>query len=214
VKNGKSPGYEFAGFLNSRTKNYERLVWRYDVTATVVPISRLSLFTTFAQFYDDQDFTHLRATNQRRFPGTEYFIDSNPDFRSDVKSLSTGGSLAVTKQVDFSAAASLTWTNADYRGPSTTDRVLEEANQIDTRIVTLESDLDYEVVEGLRLGIGYRWQQYQDNEVQELPTACSATDLAEPGPHRLFCAFGYNGTVHTVTLRATVDLAALTRLFR
>ena len=194
VKNGKSPGYEFAGFLNSRTKSYERLVWRYDVTATVVPMQRLSLFTTFAQVYDDQDFTHLRATNQRRFPGTEYFIDSNPDYRSNVKSLSTGGSLAVTKQVDFSAAASLTWTNADYRGPSTTDRVLEEANQIDTRIVTLESDLDYEVVEGLGLGIGYRWQQYQDNEVQEF--------------------LDYSGTIHTVTLRATVDLAALPKLFR
>ena len=41
----------------------------------------------------------------------------------------------------------------------------------------------------MEFGVGYRWQQYRDSRVQEF--------------------LDYSGTVHTVTLRATVELGLL-----
>ena len=152
----------------------------------------LAVFTTFAQHSDTQQLRHLRVTGPRGFVFSEFFIDSIPSYWSDIKSLSAGGTLALSEEVELSAAASLTWTGADFRRDSSTGIALSEANEIDNRIVGFESDVDYEVVEGLALGIGYRFAQYEDREVQEF--------------------LDYSGTVHTVTLRMTIDLAALPSL--
>ena len=198
VIDGKSPGYEFdsskglAGFGNSRVKTYDRLAWNYDVTVSVVPIPKLAVFTTFAQHSDTQQLRHLRVTGQRGFVFSDYFIDSIPSYWADIESLSVGGTFLLSRRVELSAAASLTWTGANFRRDSSTGVVLSEANEIDNRIVGFESDVDYEVVEGLALGIGYRLAQYEDREVQEF--------------------LDYSGTVHTVTLRMTIDLAALPSL--
>lgn len=200
VMDGKSPRYEFAGSATTKAKLYQRLLWNYDVTATIVPLARLSIFSTFAQREDDQGFRHLRVTDPRILPAADYYIDSDADYRASSKSLSAGGRFELLEQVDLSAAASLTWTRVDYSGDAPLELALNAANTVNTRIIALEGDIDYEVVEGLEFGFGYRWQEYRDRDPQDVVDTLDGR------------RFDYSGTVHTLTLRARVEFGALSSL--
>ena len=63
---------------------------------------------------------------------------------------------------------------------------MDRTSRIDSRILTLESGLDYQVNEAISVGIGYRYQDYHDE-----------TD---------FSPLDFEGQVHTFTLSATVQL--------
>ena len=187
VIDGDSPGYELRS-LNTRRKHWDRTLWNYDVTLSAMPLSKLALFASFTQHQDNQRFDYIRSTLPRYLP-TDFYLDSVPDYQSDILSLTVGGSRTFYKSLLISLAASLTWTRAEYGGQSNTANVLEQADGLRNRIVSLEADVGYEIRDGVSVGLGYRWQNYDEMKgVQFL---------------------NYSETIHTISIRASVDFEAL-----
>ncbi len=187
VIDGQSPGYKLTS-LDTRRKHFDRTLWNYDVTLTAVPVSKLVLFTSFTQHHDDQRFSYIRSTLPRYLP-TDFYLDSNPDYESEILSLTVGASRPIFKSVLLAVAASMTWTRVEIEGHSNTAQVLDHADGIRNRIISVEADVDYEVREGVSVGLGYRWQDYDEMQgVQFL---------------------NYSESIHTIGIRASVDFAAL-----
>ena len=91
--------------------------------------------------------------------------------------------------VDVGVSAALTWAEMLTRGAagvgSNVGELINAANRIESRILTLNSDADYQLRENLGVGVGYRFQQFVDD------AQVSLLDLDE--------------TVHTISLRFTAD---------
>ena len=91
--------------------------------------------------------------------------------------------------MDVGVSAALTWADMTTRGAagvgSNVGELINAANRIESRILTLNSDADYRFRENLGVGVGYRFQQFVDD------AQISLLDLDE--------------TVHTISLRLTAD---------
>jgi len=160
---GNSPGA-------SQDKDFRETTWDYNLTANAVPTPPLSLFASFSQRHDDQRFAYVRS-NVPRYDDPAllgFFLDSTPDYRSNVLSLVLGGRWQATRRLDLSLAPSFTWVRVDFSNPTVTTvddgavlpnttAVLEDVNAIKNRIISLQSDVGYEFVPGLRVELGYRF---------------------------------------------------------
>ena len=172
-----------------RSKNFERTDWGYDITLTAVPRNSLTAYGTFSQSGDEQASDYVRTTLARSAGGGAFYIDSIPHYESDLKSLLIGAALSDFHGVDLGLSAALTWADMQVSGAagvgSDIGRLIDDANRIESRILTLNSDLEYRFRDGLGAGIGYRFQQFIDG------AQLSLLDLDE--------------TVHTISLRLEVD---------
>jgi len=92
--------------------------------------------------------------------------------------------------LDVGLSAALTWADLQATGEagvgSDVGRLIDDANRIESRIFTLNTDVDYRFRAGLGFGFGYRYQQFVDE--------------AQLDPLNL------DTTVHTVMVRLKVDL--------
>ncbi|MEN8183619.1 MAG: hypothetical protein ABFS46_13910 [Myxococcota bacterium] len=183
---GASPG-------SGRKKQYERTEWNLGATISAVPAEDLVLFGTFTRGVDEERFAHLRSTIPRFFGplGLEFFLDSKPTYESDVNTLALGGSYPLTPALDLSLTSSVTWVEVDFEGSGSTPDVLARTNDIQARISSAELLLGYQLRPGLRLGVGYRWDDFdQDHQHEPL---------------------GLDTTVQTLSFDVTVDLGLFTR---
>ena len=101
-----------------------------------------------------------------------------------------GARFAQTYAWEAEVSASLTWVSVGAVGESdvgsNVGQLINKANEIENRILSLNSEFSYPVSHRARLGAGYRFQQFVDS-VQLDPI-----DLDE--------------TVHTVTFQFSFDL--------
>lgn len=179
-----------------RSTPFEKTAWGYDITLTAVPREGWVVFSTFAQNVDEQSFGYVRTDFARYFAGLipiSFYIDSIPHYKSNVKSLSLGTSLAIARGLKGDLSASLTWVDVGSRGAadvgSNVGQLINQANRIEDRILTLNSELDYQINDFVAVGVGYRFQQFI-NGVQLDPI-----ELDE--------------TVHTIRAQITVDFAGV-----
>lgn len=172
-----------------RAKKFERTDWGYDLTLSLVPQNSWVVYATFSQSGDEQDSDYVRTTLARSAGGGAFYVDSIPHYESDLKSLLVGTRLSDLAGVDVAVSAALTWADMLTRGAagvgSNVGELINVANRIESRILTLNSDADYRVRENLGVGVGYRFQQFVDD------AQVSLLDLDE--------------TVHTISLRLTAD---------
>jgi hypothetical protein len=178
----------------SEDKEFERTAWSWGATASAVPLESLTVFASFHHARDEQDFAHVRSNLPRYLgpAGLELFLDSRPEYTSDVQTVVLGGTQALGPRVDLSLASILTFVAVDYDGSGTTPGVLEDVNEIASRIYSLEGRLGWKLRRGIRLGLGYRLDAYRDDEEHE--------------------PLSYDTDVHTVTVDVTVELDALAGL--
>ncbi len=161
------------------------------------------LFGTFTQSRDEEEFDHLRS-NLPRFFGPlplQFFTDSSPLYKSDVSSLVAGGSYPLTRKLDLSLSSSVTWVRVDYHdsGDTSTAGVLDGTNDVRSRISSIDARLDYTLRPGLRLGLGYRYDNYHHDHQHE-PISTPTFDRPD-----------FDDTRQTVTIDITVDLGLFTR---
>ena len=180
-----------------RTNQFERTTWGYDISLTAVPSPAWVVFATFSQNVDEQSFAYVRSDFARYYSGLgipiNFYIDSFPNYRSNVKSLTVGASLGAWHALKAEASASLTWVNVGARGEdgvgSNVGQLIDQANRIEDRIVTLNSEFTYRISDHVEVGAGYRFQQFI-NGIQLDPI-----DL--------------NETVHTISAQFTVNFAGV-----
>ena len=143
---------------------------------------------------DEQDFAHVRSNLPRYLgpAGLEFFLDSRPEYTSDVQTVVLGGTQALGPRVDLSLASILTFVGVHYDGSGATPGVLEDVDEIASRIYSLEVRLGWKLRRGLSLGLGYRLDAYRDDEEHE--------------------PLSYDTDVHTATFDVTVDLDAVREL--
>ena len=189
VRSGKAPGWSLSA-TTERSKEYQRLNWRYNVSLAAVPVGDLSVFAHYTQHHDGQDWNHLRIQLPRSSGAVsnDLFIDSDQRYESDVYSLAVGGRHPIGSAVSVGAAVSLTWTRADLSRNSSTGAVLDAANRLDNRIVGFETDIEYRLTKAVTLGWGYRLQDFDDTHPDGF------LDTSE--------------TVHTFTVEVEVDFAS------
>ncbi len=195
VRDGKNTEFPLPNSLpgESRSSEFEQTVWGYDFTLTALPLSNWVTFLTFSENEDQQSFGYVRSDYPRYINGivpVSFYIDSIPHYTSNVKSLSIGARFAQTYAWEAEVSASLTWVSVGAVGESdvgsNVGQLINQANEIENRILTLNSEFSYPVSHRARLGAGYRFQQFVDS-VQLDPI-----DL--------------NETVHTVTFQFSFDL--------
>jgi hypothetical protein len=182
----------------TRSKDFERTEWSYGATVTAVPMEELVLFGTFTQFRDEEEFDHVRSDLPRFFgPGVQFFTDSSPLYKSDVSTLVAGGSYPLTPKLDLSITSSVTWVRVDYAqsGDTSTVDALDGANDVRSRISSVDARLDYKLRPGLRLGLGYRYDNYHHDHQHE-PVLTFDPD--------------FDDTRQTVMIDITVDLGLFT----
>ena len=171
-----------------RNKNFEKTDWGYDLTLTVLPRTDVSLYTTFTQSGDEQTTDYVRTVLTRPAGGGAFYVDSIPHYSSDLKSLLVGTHFSDLHGADADLSAALTWADMMPTGAagvgSNVGGLIDQANRIDSRILTVNAALDHPVRERMTLGLGYRFQQFIDE--------------AQLGPLNL------DETVHTVMVRIQV----------
>jgi hypothetical protein len=180
----------------SEDKELERTEWSWGTTLSTVPAESLTLFASFQQARDEQKFAHVRSNVPRYLgpTGLEFFLDSRPEYTSQVSTLVLGGSQALGPRVELSLATILSWVSARFDGSGVTPGVLEEVDEIASRIFSVEGRAGWRVRRGVSLGLGYRFDAYRDDEQHE--------------------PLSYDTDVHTLTVDVTVDLDALRQLVR
>jgi len=195
---GENDGFELEAVdpAFSEDKDFERTEWSWGTTLSTVPAESLTLFASFHQARDEQEFAHVRSDLPRYLgpPGLELFLDSRPEYTSQVSTLVLGGTQALGRRVDLSLASILTWVSARFDGSGVTPDVLEEVDELASRILSLEGRAGWRVRRGVSLGLGYRFDAYRDDEEHE--------------------PLSYDADVHTVTVDVTVDLDAVRQLVK
>jgi hypothetical protein len=177
----------------SQRKDFERTLWHWGGTLSVVPQEATALFGSFVHQREEQRFPFVRS-NVPRFNGPpflRFYLDSQQGWRSDAKVAALGATRAFGPRLDASLTGSLTWLAADFQGGGASGRVLEAVNAIDVTIAAIDVGLGVDVTRGLRLGLGWRSESYHDGSRLDEP------DL--------------NGWQHAATLSATFDLTLLAR---
>ena len=180
----------------SEDKDFERTTWSWGATLSTVPLQSLTVFASFHQMRDEQKFAQIRSNLPRYLgpTGLEFFLDSRPEYTSDVQTLVLGGTQALGPRVDFSLASILSFVGVHFDGSGATPDVLEDVDEIASRIYSLEGRLGWKIRRGLSLGLGYRLDAYRDDEQHE--------------------PLSYDTDVHTVTFDVTLDLAAVKELVK
>ncbi len=193
---GESDEIELLGeSAGARRKQFEVRRWNYDVTLTAVPKESLVVFGSFTQHRNEERFAHLRS-NIRRFEGPvpasilNFFIDSVPQYESDVLSVTLGGSYQISKTLEASLATTVTRTRVDIAGGGGAARALDEVNQIRNQITSIECGLSYRATRQVRLDLGYRFDRFHDDVRLE--------------------ALDFSTREHTLSVSVTMDLDALT----
>jgi hypothetical protein len=195
---GENDDVELTGSspATSEDKDFERTEWAWGATVSAVPHETLTLFASFHDAHDEQEFSHVRSNVPRYLGpvGLEFFLDSKPEYRSAVRTVVVGGTQALGERVDLSLASILTWVGARFDGSGVTPDVLEEVNEIESRILSFEGRVGWRATRGVTLGLGYRFDAYRDDEEHE--------------------PLSYDTDVHTLSFDVTVDLAAVKALVR
>lgn len=181
-------------------RDFERTELFWGISATASPVKRLTLFSSFFQSRDTQDYDLVLSDLPRFFQDVvplAFTADGAIDYRSDVIGVITGANLRFGGRSDAGLSYSFNRGDTRYRGGSGTGSVetIGARNRIDADIHRIGLTLGHRLREGLRLTAGYRFDLYDDRAPVDGAGVVPAFDL---GTHQ-----------HTVTLGVTLSSALL-----
>jgi hypothetical protein len=178
-------------------RSYERSSFVTGVTATGSPIDRITLSASFFYRRDDTDSTLDVSTVQRYFQpafAVDFARDGKSRFENEQTSLVLGLHAQLTERTTGSVSYAFTRAEADYSGSDSTVALdlIADNHQIRSDAHVVDFELRHEVMAGLEVLGGYRYQDYDDDA--SLPqSVASATQPFDRSTHQ-----------HTVTVGATL----------
>ncbi len=155
----------------SKSKNYERRNADFGLSLTAVPTRSTTVYLSFTEQWDDQDFPHLRS-NVPRPSGPailRFYIDSDLGWESRVQVFAIGGAQQLTRSIDFSLNAWLMLADGNFDDGGSTASALNPPNEIDVSQTSIEASLGMQVRPDLRLGLAYRFDRYRDGAQLDEP---------------------------------------------
>jgi hypothetical protein len=197
VRDGHGNGIVLTGAGSQARKDLDRLQWNYGATLAAIPTSKTTITLSFIENRDEQDFPYLRTDFPRVLGSGSVTLlpdSERPHYRSDVKSLSLGGSQKLTDSLDARAFTNVNWVRAWFTDSSQTSVALETTNEIKSKILSVGGGLGWQAMSGLRFDVGYRFDQYVDRRDDE--------------------PIQQDDERHTFTLAATVDLGLFSGAIR
>ena len=161
---GKNDDYVLESALpgGSRSKDFDHKKWSYGLTASALPDAETMLLASFARDVDQQEFAYLRSPFERYLPlPPEFFLDSRPDYESELTTLRLGGTRRLTRALDASLWSSFTWARLSLPDGEATSAKIEDVKRVRSLILSLEGGLEYQLESGTRIRIGYRLDRFQ-----------------------------------------------------
>ncbi|MFQ5697014.1 MAG: hypothetical protein ACE5IL_01865 [Myxococcota bacterium] len=152
----------------TRDRGFDQVRYSYGVTLTGSPTDELSLFGSFFQSRDAQDFNLVRATIPRmdgRDPTVldlDFFIDAPLEFRTDQTNLVIGGNAQLTRQASANVYYSFTRSKSRFDSINTTSATIANASRIRSDIQSIGTGLSFHLRDGADLSLGYRYDAYHD----------------------------------------------------
>lgn len=148
-------------------RDFERNDWGYGLTGTFLPHDQVTLFASFFQRQDVQDFQLVRSDLARIFESTGapliFFQDGPLDYQSNLTNVLFGGSYQITERTDASLSYSYTYSYSRFAADSATADTLEKTSKILSGIHSVDFNVGHWLRDGLRVYAGYRYDNYQDS---------------------------------------------------
>jgi hypothetical protein len=185
-------------------RHYERSNVVTGLTATASPIDRLTLSVSFFYGRDDQDATLDLSELQRYFQDIaplDFSREGTSRFENEQTSVVVGLQAELTARTTGGFSYSFTRAKADYSGSDSTAllALVEENHRIDSDTHVLDFELRHQIVAGLEVLAGYRYQEYND-DVSQPESIASVVSPFDRSTHQ-----------HTVTVGATLTSAFFQR---
>jgi hypothetical protein len=201
---GENDDFAFSGVTGNTPLDFEQYSYLWGVSVTTSPWDDWSLFASFFQSRNSQDFAWVRSDDPRYSPPTT-FCPASPgdplslcdpgeaplDYRGDDLGASAGVNARIGELNDFGIAYSFTHTKARFRKINQTSAVLAPVSEIDSDIHRIDLEVGRWVMEGLRISVGYRLGILVD----DAPVPSGTDSVVEP--------FDLSMTQHAVTLGVT-----------
>jgi len=205
-KFGENDGFrqysEAPGAQNPK-RDYDRNYYSYGVTASYMPYKTITLFSSFFQHHDAQMFDLVRSNAVRYLEPTaavvNFFVDSPLDYTADLTNVLFGGTYQISERTDTTISYSYTHSHSRFDDDNSTSATLEDTSKILSNIHSVDARLGHWLAEGLRVYVGYRFDDYIDDS-----TVPAGTDSVVP-------AFNRSTIEHTGTLGITLTSALLER---
>ncbi len=166
-RRGHNDDWTILGEDGERNKKFQRTEWDYGLNLDVQPHPRLSVFASWTVHRDNQELPHLRSTQPRYvgLDGLAFYRDSDLEYDSRVRHLMVGTRTRVTSWMDVRASTSVLWIrakqNSDLDGR--TGVRINNANEIDSRVASVDAGVGFELPADLRIDLGYRFDDFHDS---------------------------------------------------
>jgi hypothetical protein len=159
-----------AGAQTSR--DFDRYSWMWGLTASTSLQRDVSLYASFFQSRDAQDYDYVSSErvpfnpNGQRYFQDQFFIDfvtNDPvEYSTSDLSVVAGSAWQATAQTDLGLSYAFTRAQTTYEPTGPTTAVLNEISKINSSIHRVYFDVGHWVMEGLRVSAGYRFDLYDD----------------------------------------------------
>jgi len=183
-------------------RNFERNDYGYGVTATFVPHNQVTLFGSFFQRRDVQDFNLVRSNLARTFEplglAVDFYRDGALGYRSNLTNALLGVSYQITESTDVGLSYSYTHSDSRFSEDDPTANVLEPSSKILSDIHNVDFNVGHWLAEGLRVYAGYRYDNYQDSALVSSGAGITPAAPASAVP------FDLSTQQHTVTVGVTL----------
>jgi hypothetical protein len=185
------------------SRDYDRSGWMWGLTASTSFPRDVSLFASFFQSRDDQEYDLVTSErvpfniNGQRYFQDDFFIDfmTNDEIDYHTKDLSVvvGSTWQATDATDLGFSYSFTRARTKYKSTGATADVISDVGEIDSKIHRVYFDLGHWITDGLRVALGYRYDLYDDRAYDgNAPTTSNASP------------FDPSSNQHTVTVGVTI----------
>jgi hypothetical protein len=155
----------------SKSKAYERRAADLGASLTAVPTRTTTLYLSFTEQWDRQNFPYLRSNVPR--PNGEaflrFYLDSELGWESHVRVFAIGGTQQITRNIDVSLGGWLTVADGNFDSGGTTADALEPPNVIDLQQASIEAAVGVQVRPELRIGLAYRFDRYRNGAQLDEP---------------------------------------------
>jgi hypothetical protein len=173
----------------------------WGISATASPWKRVTLFSSFFQTRDAQDYDLILSNLPRFFQdGTPltFTADGPVDYRSDDFGVLSGANFRIDKRSDAGFSYSFNRIKTRYRTSGSGSggiETIEDLSRIDADIHRVGLSLGHRLREGLRVTAGYRFDFFDDH------SPVDGTGIVQP--------FDLGTYQHTLTLGVTLTNALL-----
>lgn len=175
-------------------RDFDRSNYLWGLTASASPWDSVTVFASFHQARDSQDY-NLVVSNLQRFFQDVVTLSFRPDgdleYGANDFSVIAGTHVDLTDHTDAGLSYAFTRARTQYRAnPGTIDtRLIQNSGLIDADIHRLDLEVGHWVMEGLRVLVGYRLQLYEDGAPVPVSTG-SVVMPRNPSTHQHTVTFG------------------------